>query len=129
MAQIIIYSLRETLAGRKRAISDTLHGSVTSVLGLPVDKRFHRFVALEEEDFLRPADRSARYTIIEISMFTGRTTETKKHLLREIFRRFEAELGIDPQDVEITIQETPRENWGIRGKPGDELALTYQVGK
>jgi phenylpyruvate tautomerase PptA (4-oxalocrotonate tautomerase family) len=34
-----------------------------------------------------------------------------------------------PQDVEITIHESPKENWGIRGKPGDELSLSYKVEK
>jgi hypothetical protein len=36
-------------------------------------------------------------------------------------------LGIHKNDVEITIFETPRENWGIRGLPGDELPLNYKV--
>lgn len=129
MAQIIIYSLRQNLADRKQAISDTLHGCVTTALGLPVDKRFHRFVALEADDFIHPADRSAHYTIIEISMFEGRAKETKKELIRLIFQRFEQELSIMPQDVEITIHESPKENWGIRGKPGDELTLNYKVEK
>jgi len=129
MAQIIIYSLRQNLAGRKKAISDALHACITSALGLPVDKRFHRYIALEEEDFVHPSDRSSRYTIVEISMFEGRTKETKKELIRAIFHRFEVELGLAPQDVEITIHESPKENWGIRGKPGDELALSYQVEK
>ncbi|MEO6873315.1 MAG: tautomerase family protein [Opitutaceae bacterium] len=129
MAQIIIYSLRQNLAGRKQAMSEILHGCVTTALGLPLDKRFHRFIALEAEDFIHPVDRSAHYTIIEISMFEGRAKETKKELIRLIFRRFEQELGIAPQDVEITIHESPKENWGIRGKPGDELALNCKVGK
>ncbi|MFZ5900336.1 hypothetical protein ACUM6F_03305 [Desulforudis sp. DRI-14] len=38
-----------------------------------------------------------------------------------------ARVGIAPQDLEITIFETPQGNWGIRGKPGDELALNYKV--
>ena len=100
---------------------------MVETLGLPADKRFHRFISLEEENFFYPADRSERYTIIEISMFEGRSKETRKGLIREIFRRFEADLGSAPQDVEITIHESPRENWGIRGKPGDELALSYKV--
>jgi 4-oxalocrotonate tautomerase family enzyme len=129
MAQIIIYSHRQNLVGRKKSISDTLHACVTAALGLPADKRFHRFIALDDEDFVHPPDRSSRYTIIEISMFEGRSKETKKELIRLIFRRFEEELGIAPQDVEITIHESPRENWGIRGKPGDELALSYKVEK
>ncbi len=129
MAQIKIYSRRQNLAGRQQAISDTLHACVTAAIGLPADKRFHRFISLEEEDFIHPSDRSPRYTIIEISMFEGRTTETKKDLIRAIFGRFEKELGIAPQDVEITIHESPKANWGIRGKPGDELSLSYKVEK
>ena len=129
MAQIKIYSHEENLHGRRQAISDTLHACVTAALGLPADKRFHRFIALAPGDFIHPADRSTRYTIIEISIFEGRTKETRKELIRAIFRRFEADLGIAPQDVEITIHERPKENWGIRGKPGDELALSYRVEK
>ncbi len=129
MAQILIYSRREHLSGRRQAISDVLHGCVTAALGLPVDKRFHRFIALEAEDFIHPADRSERYTIIEISLFEGRSIETKKQLIRAIFERFERELGIARQDVEITLHETPKHNWGIRGLPGDELALAYKVEK
>ena len=129
MAQIVISALRRNLAGRKKSISDALHTCVTAALGLPADKRFHRFIALDDEDFVYPPNRSSRYTIIEISMFEGRTMETKKELIRLIFRLFEEELGIAPQDVEITIYESPRGNWGIRGKPGDELNLSYKVEK
>jgi phenylpyruvate tautomerase PptA (4-oxalocrotonate tautomerase family) len=86
-------------------------------------------VALDGEDFVHPADRSPRYTIVEISMFEGRSKEPKKELMRLLFRRFEAELGIAPQDLEITIRESPRKNWAIRGKPGDELALNYTVAR
>ncbi|MBP6190480.1 MAG: tautomerase family protein, partial [Acinetobacter sp.] len=34
---------------------------------------------------------------------------------------------ISAQDVEITIFETPKSNWGIRGKNADELNLNYKV--
>jgi 4-oxalocrotonate tautomerase family enzyme len=129
VAQIKIYSLRENLGGRRKAISNAIHSCVTSVLGLPEEKRIHRFIALEEEDFIYPSDRRRRYTIIEVGMFDGRTRETKKEFIRAIFEKLEETAAIPPQDVEITIYETPRENWGIRGKPGDELALNYKVEK
>ena len=96
-------------------------------MSYPPDKRFHRFIALAPEDFIFPADRSANYTIIEISMFAGRAPETKKALVRLLFANIEASCGITPQDLEITITETPKENWGIRGLPGDELSLNYKV--
>jgi len=127
MAQIKIYGHRTHLDLCKQSLSDTLHACVVESLGLPTDKRFQRFIPLDLADFIHPADRSEKYTILEISMFSGRTKETKKQLIRLIFERFERDLNISPQDVEIKIQESPKENWGIRGVPGDELGLNYKV--
>ncbi|MBC8161841.1 MAG: tautomerase family protein [Roseiflexaceae bacterium] len=127
MAQIKIYGLREQLVANRARISATIHRCVVEVLGLPQEKCFHRFIALDADDFIFPADRSACYTIIEISMFEGRTVETKKLLIELLFDTLWRACAIAPQDVEITISETPRHNWGIRGQPADELALNYQV--
>ncbi len=82
---------------------------------------------MEKEDFYYANGRTETYTIIEVSMFEGRTVETKKQLLKLLFERIYTELNISPQDVEITIFETPKHNWGIRGLLGDELALNYKV--
>ena len=60
-------------------------------------------------------------------MFEGRSIETKKTLIRQLYSHLLAESDISAQDIEITIFETPKENWGIRGKPADELTLDYTV--
>lgn len=127
MAQVKIYALRKCLDAGKSKISDTIHQCMMENLQLPEAKRFHRFLELEKEDFIYPADRSENYIILEISMFEGRSTETKKALIHSLFQRFEETLSCDPNDLEITITETPRHNWGIRGTPGDELILNYKV--
>ena len=127
MAQIKIYGLREHLAAVRERLSNTVHSCVVDALEYPQDKRAHRFFHLERGDFCMPAGRTDAYTIIEISMFEGRSVEAKKRLIRLLFERLERECGIAPMDAEITITETPRHNWGIRGLPGDELALTYTV--
>ncbi|WP_376769316.1 tautomerase family protein [Pelorhabdus rhamnosifermentans] len=44
-----------------------------------------------------------------------------------LLTRVRHELKISTQDIEITIFETPKSNWGIRGMPGDELSLNYKV--
>jgi phenylpyruvate tautomerase PptA (4-oxalocrotonate tautomerase family) len=85
------------------------------------------FFPLERDEFYYPPGRTERYTIVEFSMFEGRTVEAKKKLIRLLFERFESVLGIGPNDVEITIFETPMRNWGFRGLPGDEHALNYKV--
>jgi phenylpyruvate tautomerase PptA (4-oxalocrotonate tautomerase family) len=129
MAQIKIYGHTAHLHAHRAAISDAIHACAMSTLGLPADKRFHRFIPLEAADFIHPADRTERYTIIEVSLFEGRTVETKKAFIRALFAKFN-ELGLStPQDLEITLAETPRHNWGIRGLPADELTLNYKIEK
>jgi phenylpyruvate tautomerase PptA (4-oxalocrotonate tautomerase family) len=127
MAQIKIYGLREHLTAVRERLSDAVHACVMDALEYPRDKRAHRFFHLEREDFYAPTGRTDQYTIIEISMFEGRSVAAKKRLIRLLFERVERECSIAPVDLEITITETPRHNWGIRGLPGDELALTYTV--
>lgn len=127
MAQVKIYALRSTIELHKEALSRAIHQSVIKALQYPPDKKFHRFIALEQGDFLFPSDRSDRYTIIEISMFTGRSADAKKTLIHALYANIDATCGIAPQDIEVTLFETPRENWGIRGMPGDELPLNYKI--
>jgi phenylpyruvate tautomerase PptA (4-oxalocrotonate tautomerase family) len=127
MAQVKIFGLRQQLDPIKQQLSDVIHACVVEALQYPADKRAHRFFPLDRSDFFYPTGRSERYTIIEISMFEGRTVQTKKHLIRLLFERVHSACGIAPQDLEMTIFETPRHNWGIRGLPGDELQLNYKV--
>ena len=127
MAQIKIYGVAEHLRPVQARLSDVIHACVVEALDYSPGKRFHRFLPLQPEDFVFPSDRSARYTIIEISMFEGRSAAARKRLITLLFAKIASEIGIDPQDVEITITETPRANWGIRGQPGDELGLKYRV--
>ncbi len=129
MAQVKIYGHAAHLNPRRQAISDAIHACAQAELGLPADKRFHRFIGLDPENFIHPADRTAAYTIIEVSLFEGRSIETKKAFIRALFARFAAANLASPQDLEITLSETPRGNWGIRGQPGDELALNYKVAR
>jgi 4-oxalocrotonate tautomerase family enzyme len=127
MAQIKIYGIKESLNPIKEQLSEVIHSAVVDAFKYPPDKRFHRFFPMDQEDFVFANDRSEAYTILEISIFEGRTTEAKKHLIKLLFQRINNHLGISPQNLEITIFETPKQNWGIRGVPGDELELNYKV--
>ena len=91
------------------------------------DKKFQRYFPMHADDFYFPAGRTEKYTIIEVSMFEGRSVETKKEFIKLMYLRFREQLDIEENDLEITIFETPKFNWGIRGLPGDELTLNYKV--
>lgn len=98
-----------------------------SALEYPAEKCFQRYIALDEADFIHPEDRGTDYTIIEISMFEGRSDDAKRKLIAELFQRVDAEAGIAPHGLEITITETPKVNWGIRGVNAVDLTLGYNV--
>ena len=127
MAQVKIYGQATALRAMRQSLSDVIHSCTVDALAFPVEKRFHRFIALAGEDFIYPSDRSERYTVIEILMFEGRSVEAKKTFIRLLYERAAAQLKLAPIDLELTFIETPRHNWGIRGVPGDELAIGYKV--
>ncbi|HLT13158.1 MAG TPA: tautomerase family protein [Marinobacter sp.] len=125
---IIIYGIKEHLNPVKAQLSEVIHGCMHAVLGMPEDKRAHRFIPMDAENFYYPGGRTAAYTVIEINMMQGRTPQTQKALIKELFRRIESEVGISPVDVEVTIKEQPAHCWGFRGMTGDEARdLKYSV--
>ena len=127
MAQVVIYGRRDSLANHRRALSDAIHEAIMFALKYPPEKKFQRFVALDAEDFVYPEDRGPSYTVIEISLFEGRSEATRRALIAELFARVEAATGIPPHSVEITLTETPKVNWGIRGVNAADLTLDYRV--
>ncbi|MGS0682673.1 tautomerase family protein [Shewanella sp. 125m-7] len=125
---IVIYGIKENLNPIKSKLSDVIHDSMKSVLGMPEDKRAHRFIPMDKSDFYYPGGRSDNYTVIEINMMEGRQTETKKNLIKSLFSGIESDLKISPVDIEITIKEQPKHCWGFRGITGDEVNdLKYSV--
>lgn len=127
MAQFKIYGHRSFLEQNSTRISSAIHLASMNALGLPHDKRFHRFIPLDDWQFIVPEDRSDRYLIIEVMMFAGRLVATKKSFFADIVTNLQDSCGIAAIDIELTITESPRHDWLIRGLPGDELTLTYRV--
>lgn len=125
---IVIYGIDNQLNPIKRKLSDVIHSCMQSVLGLPENKRAHRFVPLSKDDFFYPEGRTEAYTVIEINMMKGREIHTQKSLIKALFKQIEREFGISSVDIEITIKEQEKYQWGFRGMTGDEaLDLKYKV--
>ncbi|MBD2198468.1 MULTISPECIES: tautomerase family protein [Calothrix] len=126
MVQVKIYGIRDYLNPIKQQLSDVIHSCVMDALQFPANKRSHRFFPLDKSDFYYPAGRTECYTIIELSMIEGRSVTAKKQLIKLLFER-SLSVGITAQDLEITIFENPKHNWGFRGLPGDEHELNYKI--
>lgn len=125
---IVVYGIKDKLNPIKARLSDVIHQCMQSVLGMPEDKRAHRFIPMEADDFYYPGGRTDAYTVIEINMMAGRKEETKKRLIKALFSEIESNLKISPVDIEITIKEQEPHCWGFRGMTGDEVQdLKYKV--
>ncbi|MBT2588333.1 tautomerase family protein [Arthrobacter sp. ISL-95] len=68
-----IYGHQRSIEQRRASLSNAIHAAIVSTLDYPPEKKFQRFIPLADADFIHPEDRGEDYTIIEISMFEGRT--------------------------------------------------------
>jgi len=122
-----IYALKETFAPVKETFKTVLHTCVADGLQFPADKPLQRYLLLDRDDFVFPADRTDRYTIVEIAMFEGRSVETIKKMINLIYDRIPAATGIPRKDIDVIVTQVPRHAWGLTGQLGDELQTTYKV--
>ena len=71
-------------------------------------------------------ERDPGFVAAEVVMFEGRSRELKDRLLAELSRVILRHTGLDPDNVFVHIQESPRSAWGIRGGvPADQVDLGY----
>jgi phenylpyruvate tautomerase PptA (4-oxalocrotonate tautomerase family) len=127
MGQVKVFGLKKNISPIQQELSALIHSCLIDAFKIPQNKKFQRFILLDKNEFYFPEDRTENYIIIEISIFEGRSDAAKKNLIHLLFTRVSDELNISTQDIEITIFETPKSNWGIRGMSGDELSLNYKV--
>lgn len=88
MAQFKIYGHAQFLEGRTAALSSAIHQAAVEGLGLPVSKRFHRFIPLAEGYFLTPDDRSKQYLIIDACCFKADLRRLRRRFIRRFLWRW-----------------------------------------
>ncbi|HEY9122719.1 MAG TPA: tautomerase family protein [Bacteroidales bacterium] len=99
--------------------------AVVEILQLPADDKNIRVLEYEPEYFqMKPPYEM----LIEISMFAGRTKETKKKLFQTIVNNLSAKGLISKEKVFILLNEQPMENWGVKGGiPADDINLGFKI--
>lgn len=111
----------------QQLLINALHAAMVESLKIPANDKQIRYIEHPSDLFAVPPDATERYTLVEISLFVGRSLEAKRNLYRGIVKRF-GELGIAPPDVFILLHEEPLENWGIRGgQAAADLDLGFTV--
>ncbi len=111
----------------KKALMDGIHQALVDTIKIPDHDRRQRLYELSPDCF-EHGGRSDKYTIIEVTMFKGRTAEAKKAFYRRVVDLLEANPGIPGNDVTIVINDPSLENWGIRGGiPASEVDLNLNL--
>ena len=111
----------------KRAVCDAVHAAMKEALLIPEHDRHIRYIEHAEEDFQVPPGKTEDYTLVEITLFQGRSMDAKRNLYQAVVRNL-GSLGIAPEDVFIVLIESPPENWGVRGGvPASEVDLGFKI--
>jgi phenylpyruvate tautomerase PptA (4-oxalocrotonate tautomerase family) len=109
------------------AVIDAVQSALRDVLRLPEWDRALRLFEHAPTHFAVPPGKGPRYTLIEVTMFAGRSMEAKRSLYKAIVHNL-GSLGVPAGDVKITLIEVPPENWGIRGgHPASEVDLGFEI--
>ena len=114
--------LRNRPAAEIQAMMQAVYEAQREALKVPEDDRQIRYIEHKREHFPIPPGKTDNYTIVEISIFPGRSLEAKRNLYKGIFQRFE-KLGIQAIDLIVILNEPTLENWGIRSLPASEVNL------
>ena len=114
-------------ANEVTAIIEAVYQAQREALKVPEGDRQIRYIEHKPEHFAVPPGKTENYTLIQISLFPGRTLSAKRNLYKSIVRRFR-EVDIDPSDIFIVLFEPPLDNWGIRGGlPASEVDLGFDL--
>ena len=99
----------------KKTVLDAVHVALENAIQIENWDRFQRLYEIEDDLFERSKNKTDKFTMIEITMFPGRTKEQKSKLYKEIVKELNQRLGIEPTDIFIVINEPANENWGLAG--------------
>jgi 4-oxalocrotonate tautomerase family enzyme len=120
----------ETRAGwigtRQAELLEAVQRAMVEGIRIPEGDRCVRLLELPPEAILARPDRSEKYTIIEISMFKGRSIEAKRRLYAALVRELAA-FDVPARDVKVLIHEPERENWSVGGVALSDVELGFTV--
>ncbi len=109
------------------AVIDAVQSALREALKIPEWDRTLRLIQHQASHFAVPPGRGEKFTLVEVTMFSGRSIGAKRALYQAIVRNL-ATLGVPALDIKITLIEVPPENWGLRGgMPASEIDLGFKI--
>lgn len=111
---------------RRQELIEAVQNALLEGLLIPREDRCVRLIEYDHDAFIVPTGKGATYTLIEVTLFSGRSPDAKRRLYRAMIEQL-GRLGVPDSDIKITLIEVPPENWGIRGLPASEIDLGFKI--
>ncbi len=113
-------------AAEQRAILDGVHAALVEAFRIPEADRNQLLHEHAPERF--ESRHGPDFTLVEATVFPGRSADAKRALYRAVVRNLAASPGIAPEKVLIVLHEPPLECWGVRGgQAASDVALGFEL--
>ena len=123
----------EILEGRsadeQRKLIDAVAAALSEALTAPAADPSVRLLEYPPARFSipYPGRHSDLFTLVEVTLFAGRSMDTKRRLYQAIVDGLTA-LDVPPDDILIVLHEPPMHNWGVNGGvPASEVDVGFNV--
>ncbi|MGI9520242.1 MAG: tautomerase family protein, partial [Hyphomicrobiaceae bacterium] len=123
----VVHRLNKAHPINRRAIIEALNRAFIDAFKVPEDTHPIRLCEYDADAFLIPRQSSSAFTLIEATVYPGRTIETKRQLYARIISEL-GKTGIAAEDIRVVFYEVPRDNRGLKGGvPASEIDLGLEV--
>jgi len=120
----------ETRAGwigdRHQSLVAAVQRALVEGIRIPERDRDIRILEYPAHAFAPPDGKGDRYTIVEISLFSGRSIDAKRRLYEALVKEL-AVFEVAASDLKIVLIDVPRENWGLGGKSAIDIELSFKI--
>lgn len=111
---------------RRQELIEAVQNALLEGLLIPTGDRCVRLTEYDHDAFIVPTGKGATYTLVEATLFSGRSLDAKRRLYRAMVEQL-GRFGVPNSDIKITLIEVPPEDWGIRGLPASEIELGFKI--
>lgn len=116
---LVRISVGETLDREKRKLlANAVYDAMRATIGIPEGDKFVVIGAHAEDELIVDPhflgmERTEGFVLVEITLRSGRTTEKKQALYREIARLFAERADIAPDNVMIVLRGNELDDWSF----------------
>ena len=105
---------------KRRLLANAVYDAMRATIGIPEGDKFVVLTAHAEDELIADPhflgmERTEGFVLVEITLRSGRTTEKKQALYREIARLFAERADIAPDNVMIVLRGNDLDDWSFGG--------------